>query len=375
MGSIVNLVAGFAAIVGGSARLVWPRRRPSPATRYMCGGVIAAGLSAALSAPAVLAAAAHVEPHPNVTRLLVNCIGMVAAWCAHSLLIHLVVDDAARARAAVRLQAVVLLVVITAMAALFLSAEMTYRPDFLDTFADVPEVYGYLLLFSGYVGWSMVRFVQLMGRYAGLTDRRWLQVGMRTMQIGAGLGVAWAVHKVVASTAVFLVGSSYPGSAFLASALPATCVTLIAVGICIPVGAPAVADLLLRAKRHRQYRSLATLWTTLSPVITQVRPVPATGRTIHEKLSARVVDILDALLILAPYRDGVNSDHTDAEQEAASITTALTRWTAGSDPVLDTVPEPACTMDDLDGEVAWLRRIARAMRRRPMPASDSTATN
>src|SRR5690606_9616837 len=144
MGSIVNLVAGFAAIVGGSARLVWPRRRPSPATRYMCGGVIAAGLSAALSAPAVLAAAAHVEPHPNVTRLLVNCIGMVAAWCAHSLLIHLVVDDAARARAAVRLQAVVLLVVITAMAALFLSAEMTYRPDFLDAFADVPEVYGYL---------------------------------------------------------------------------------------------------------------------------------------------------------------------------------------------------------------------------------------
>ncbi|WP_298183371.1 MAB_1171c family putative transporter [Saccharomonospora sp.] len=371
MGSIVNLAAGFAAIAGGSARLVWARGNLSPATRYLCLGVIAAGLSAALSAPGVLAAAARVEPHPNVTRLLVNCIGMVAAWCVHSLLIHLVTEETTRARTAVRFQAVVLVLVITAMSVLFLSAEMTYRPDFLDAFADLPGVYGYLLLFGGYVGWSMVRFVQLMGRYAGLTERRWLQVGMRTMQVGAGFGVAWAVHKVVASTAVFTTGSSYPGSSVLASALPAACVALVAVGVCIPVGVPAVTGLLLRTKRRRQYRSLEALWTALSPVIARVRPVDTVGQTIHERLSARVVDILDALLVLAPYRDTADSGHADAEREAASITTALARWRSGSDPVLDTVPEPGRTMDDLDGEVAWLRRVARAMRRRPAPTSDS----
>lgn len=377
MGSVVMLAAGLVAVTGGVTRFASARSPVAPATRYLCAAVIAAGLSAALSAPAVLAAAARVEPSPNFTRLVVNGIGMVAAWCLHSLLTHLVTDDPVRARRAVRIQAVILVSTIAAMSALFLSADLTYRPDFLNAFADRPPVYGYLVLFSGYVGWSMARFVHLLGRYLHLTDRRWLQVGMRTMRAGAAFGVGWALHKLVATTAVFLTGSPYPGSDTLAWALPAACVALVAVGVCVPVCAPVLARATLCCRRHVQYRRLRHLWTTLQPVIAEVRHTTVRG-SIHERLSARVVDILDALLVLTPYRrDGAprrRGGAADPGVEAALIVDALRRWRDGAAPSRGAVPGPAPTVDDLDGEIAWLARVARSLRRAHAAPPDRNRT-
>ncbi|WP_433470430.1 hypothetical protein [Saccharomonospora azurea] len=137
-----------------------------------------------------------------------------------SMLLHLVATERDRASEGVRRQAVILLATLAAMAALFLSAGTTYRPDFLSAFARLPEIAGYLLLFSGYIAWSLIRLVLLIGRYVELTDRRWLQRGLRTLQAGAGFGVAWAAHKVVAATTVFLTGVSYPGAELLAVVPP-----------------------------------------------------------------------------------------------------------------------------------------------------------
>ncbi|WP_019816298.1 MAB_1171c family putative transporter [Saccharomonospora saliphila] len=371
MGTAVMVTAGLVAVTGGTLRLFRARGRLTPATAYLCAAVITAGVSAALSAPAVLAAAARVEPAPNVTRLLVNGVGMVAAWCVQSMLTHLVSAEPARARATVRVQAVVLALTVTAMAALFLSAPTTYRPDFLDAFAHLPGIYGYLLLFATYIGWSLLRLVRLLGRYAGMTGRRWLRLGMRVMQAGAAFGAGWAVHKVLASTAVFLTGSSYPGSAVLASALPGTSVALIAVGVCVPVCAPRVARVALWARRHRQYRGLRGLWLRLSPVIVEVRHTSDRDGSIHERLSTRVVEILDALLVLAAYRDGDGGASGTAptpEHEAASVAAALARWRAGAPPTRGPAPGPGHTVDDLDGEIAWLRRLDRALRRATAPS-------
>ncbi len=388
METLVMAVAGAAAIAGGAARLVLARRHLAPATLYLCVGVIAVGLSAALSAPAVLAVAARVEPVPNLSRLLVNGAGMVAAWCVHSLLIHLVTDDGARARSAVRSQAVILLTTLATMAALFLSAGTTYRPDFLAEFARLPGIFGYLLLFSGYVAWSLARFVLLMGRYVKLTDRRWLQRGLRAMQAGAAFGLAWSMHKVAAATAVFTTGSPYPGADFLASALPAACVTLVVVGVFLPVCAPPVALRVVEARRRWRYRRLRGLWETVSPVLARTRAVePPPGSTAHERLSTRVVDILDALLVLSPYRDraaATSRTPENARREAEALVVALARWSTGKAPVNGehlaaptegASPASATTMDDLDGEAAWLCRVAEALRRLPAPNSPGTTTS
>ncbi len=388
MGTLVMTAAGTAAIVGGVVRLVLTRRHLTPATLHLCVGIIAVGLSAALSAPAVLAVAARVEPVPNLSRLLVNGAGMVAAWCVHSLLIHLVTDDGERARSAVRVQAAILLTTLATMAALFLSADTTYRPDFLAEFARLPEIFGYLLLFSGYVAWSLARFVLLMGRYVELTDRRWLQWGLRAMQAGAAFGLAWSMHKVVAATAVFATGSPYPGADLLASALPAACVTLVAVGVFLPVCAPPVARRVVAARRQRRYRRLRVLWETVSPVIAKTCAAePPPGSTAYERLSTRVVDILDAMLVLSPYRERAATTSRTAEnarREAEALVVALARWSAGKDPVNgehltgpaeDAAPASATTMDDLDGEAAWLCRVAGALRRLPASSSPGIATS
>ncbi|EIE99914.1 MAB_1171c family putative transporter [Saccharomonospora glauca] len=380
MGTLVMMVAGTAAIAGGLTRLVLARRNLTPATVHLCVAVVAVGFSAALSAPAVLAVAAHVEPVPNLSRMLVNEAGMVAAWCVHSLLIHLVTEDETRARSAVRVQAAILLATLTAMTALFLLADTTYRPDFLAAFARLPEIFGYLLLFSGYVAWSLARFVLLMGRYVELTDRRWLQRGLRVMQTGAAFGLAWSLHKIVAATAVFVTGSSYPGAEFLASALPAACVTAVAVGLLLPVCAPPLARRVVELTRLWRYRRLRGLWETLSPVITKIRTTePPATTTAYERLSTRVVDILDALLVLSPYRDGTTSSRTaaDAAREAEAVVHALARWSAGTEPVREQPTGPASTtdVDDLDGEAAWLCRVAKAMRQLPAPPSPDTTTS
>ncbi|MGW9479911.1 MAB_1171c family putative transporter [Saccharomonospora azurea] len=389
-GTVVNLIAGGSAVLGGSLRLVLARRQLTPATVHLCVAVIAVGLSAALSAPAVLAAAARVEPAPNLSRLLANAAAMAGAWCVQSMLLHLVATERDRASEGVRRQAVILLATLTAMAALFLSAGTTYRPDFLSAFARLPEIAGYLLLFSGYIAWSLIRLVLLIGRYVELTDRRWLQRGLRTLQAGAGFGVAWAAHKVVAATTVFLTGVSYPGAELLAVVLPAAAVVLVAVGLVLPTCAPPVARRVSALRRRQRYRVLGGLWQTLSPVITELRPLgQPPGSTPHERLSIRVVDILDALLVLSPHRDRpapTTRTPEDARREAGEITTALARWSAGVPPArrgTDDSPDDsaegavaasATTVDDLDGEAAWLCRVARAMRRLPPPVAPDTGT-
>ncbi|WP_197321558.1 MAB_1171c family putative transporter [Saccharomonospora sp. NB11] len=381
-GTVVNVVTGVSAMAGGALRLVLARRHLTPATLYACLAVIATGASAALSAPAVLAAAAPMEPAPNMTRLVANAAAMVGAFCVHAMLIHLVAPDSDHAATGVRRQSVILLLTLTAIATLFLSAGTTYRPDFLATFARLPGIVGYLLLLSGYIAWSLARLVVLVGRYVELTDRRWLQRGLRTMQVGAAFGVAWGVHKVVAATSVFLVGASYPGSELLAVVLPVTAVLLVVVGLLLPSCAPPIAQGASALRRRRQYRTLHGLWLTLSPVIRHLRPTPRPGSTPQERLSVRVVDILDALLVLSPYRDRpapTTRTPDDARREAHAIAMALARWSAGKPPVDAASAEGAVTpspptMDDLDGEAAWLCRVAKALRRLPVSTSQATPT-
>jgi hypothetical protein len=138
MTNMVMWIAGLSAMVGGTLRFVRARRQLSPGAVYLGAAILFVGIAAVLLAPGTLMVGSHVEPFPNAERLVADILGMIAAWCVHALLIHLVGDDANRARAAVARQTVILVVAAVAMTVLLVTARIPFNPDFVSAFLGGP---------------------------------------------------------------------------------------------------------------------------------------------------------------------------------------------------------------------------------------------
>jgi hypothetical protein len=382
MTNMVMWIAGLSAMVGGTLRFVRARRQLSPGAVYLGAAILFVGIAAVLLAPGTLMVGSHVEPFPNAERLVADILGMIAAWCVHALLIHLVGDDANRARAAVARQTVILVVAAVAMTVLLVTARIPFNPDFVSAFAERPGVLGFLLLFCAYIGWSAGNFVRLIRRYLRLTDRPWLQVGLVVSQVGAGFGVAWAIGKSVAALIVFATGRPLGLESAMSPVLAGLCVGLIAIGATVPTAGPAALRVTTWATHHYAYRALRPLRQLLSPVLLYIESAGGVdvpdSRSILERLSNRVIAVRDALLFLAPYRDAelgaaarnVSKRDPEAAAEATELGAALRAWQSGAAPITMTPPPPPRRVDDLDAETAWLLRVARAYRRSTTATGD-----
>ncbi|MDP9641245.1 hypothetical protein J2S53_001190 [Actinopolyspora lacussalsi] len=376
LSSLLMYGVGTTALLAAAYRFRSARGARTPGVVHLCGAIAGVGLSAVLSAPSTLAAAAPIEPIPNVTRLLANDLAMVAAWCVQGLLLHLVLPPE-RASAALRRQTVVLVIGIGTMSALLTVEPVPYDPEFVATYADVPAVLGYIVVFCGYIGWSQLSFIRLIRRYIRLSDRPWLRAGLTVIQLGCASALGWALSKSAASVLVFARhGDSTGIEASLSTLFSATCVGLVAFGATMPGWGPLLTGSLCRIRQHHAHRALAPLWSVLRPVVAEAdsssssSPIPG-SRRIEWRLTRRVVDIRDALLFLAPYRPAPNevtgvllAHPADPEASAAAvgIVRALRKWHSGESPMVRAprVPEPT-EIDDLDTEIAWLKRVARSL--------------
>lgn len=373
MGSALMWVAGTVAVASALVRLYRARRRLTAGVVYLCTAVATVGCSAGLVAPLTVELLMPVEPFANFTRWAANSLAMIAAWAVHALLLHLVYDRD-RARPAVQRQAALLAGALVAATALLLGADLPSAPNFVQDEGNHWQVMAYVAVFCGYVGYSLSQFVRLMGYYAGLSRRVWLRRGLAMTRLGAAIGIGWAVVKILAALSV-LTGHSGGWEGLASAVLSASCVALVGLGMTMPTWGPVCAIPLRWARHFVTDRELRPLWTRLQATFPHIdRSAPSQPDSLVWQVTRRIVEIEDALLLLAPYRRPSTTplprtSDPEATREALEIRHALLVADQGLGPPVAEPPSlPHRDLQDLDAEAAWLRRVARAYRR--LPATD-----
>lgn len=373
MSSDVLWLAGLLAVVASGYRLVRARRNLTPGAVYLCLAVSFVGTSAAVIAPGTLSLTLALEPFPNATRLVGNGLAMIAGFCLHGLVNHLVMTPQ-QARSAMRRQAVIVAACWAVMTLLLATASVSSNADFVAADGHNLHVVGYVLIFCGYIAAAATQFTRLIGRYIRLSERPWLRRGLRVVQVGAVFGIGWGIEKSASAIFVYLTGTRLLAETLASAVLSGTCVALVAIGSSMPTWGPALAAPVRWTARYHAYHALRPLWCALTeamPEITQtVEDTAGQGGSIEWRLTRRIVEIQDGLLALAPYRRAdtegqrIHRRHrpaTAAEAEAAGILAALRARRAGA-PIPLEPPKPPEQRRGLDAETAWLKQVARAYR-------------
>jgi hypothetical protein len=274
--------------------------------------------------------------------------------------------------------------------------------------ADAPLILAYRLTYLAYLSVGLFAVVRRCARYARLTGRPAVALGLRLCAVGGAIGLVYAGHEAAyallrrAGAGYPLAGVVDPGqlrNVLIVAALAPLLVgsTLPAWGERVGLGA-ALAALGRWADAYRAYRRLYPLWRDLvratPEVALQAPPPPAldalTWRDLRLRLYRRVIEIWDGRLALRPYLDaavadaarracragGVAAPEEPYVVEAAALAAGV-RAKAGQ---LPAHAPAALPLDDragetgerstpgasLDGDVDVLGRVARCYRTSPI---------
>lgn len=241
-----------------------------------------------------------------------------------------------------------------------------------------PLPYLYLYPHYGYLLVTLVTVVGLCLRYAAPARHPWLRVGLRTLAAGAVTGIVYvAVSLVALSLQEFRVDIDTWKTAITTPLYLATD-TLVLLGCAIPSLARAIGTALRLLRDRRACRDLQPLWLALyhvEPGIALLSPADA-GVELAMRLYRQVIEIRDGQLALRPYLDprapdlaralsesaSLPDDEVAAISEAAGLAVAIAARHAGRAPEDASPPTQAPRgYADLDGEIAWLRRVSLAL--------------
>jgi hypothetical protein len=387
-------------LVDGVTALAWAvvayklpsllRSPKDPARRSYWLSLFAMAAALTVLLPQVYLWLDRVTAVPNLSRLLGDSLGIVAAWAGQSLLLYAnypVVEARPRSQ---RLSWA-LVAVLAAMAVCFALAPA--QPEdraFTGHYAHVPAILAYRLIFLGWLGVAMVNFTRLSWRYAHVSLHASLRAGFRLVAVGGVLGLGYVANEVLRSGATYLNVADPLPAARLSQLLIAGFMATGLIGTTMPAwgphaGIPALVDWL---HRYHSLRRLYPLWRALyqaSPQIALFPPVPFLAdilawRKLEFRLQRRVVEIRDGQLMLRPYRHPAAIEYARelcanirlAEEEAAfvleatDLAVALQMRAAGR--VMGSVtPTPLAPVGaDLDSEAAALERVARCYRHSPL---------
>ncbi|GAA1991346.1 MAB_1171c family putative transporter [Amycolatopsis minnesotensis] len=335
---------------------------------------------------------------PDLFKLVGNSSTLVAMFGAAALVLH-TRYPADIASAKTKPRAVLLVVALVVMIATFAAphpAVLTGSFDGLYAIDPLLVLYttAYALYFGGTLLSLTAQFFQL-GRAAGPLFR----VALFLFSLGSLVGVAHNVatlvivgHNVVTGaregaggpTGVCTSAFNDP-ACFIAIGTPAIAAAIAILGFALAAAATSIARARRRNRHGRAYRRLEPLWRQLTgafPEIVRHEDQPRT-RNLHEHLSHRVVEILDGLLLLAPYRSATVLDRAaaaaDRERlagegraavvEACAIIAALRNHTDATRPTDTPPPPPAHSAPDIDAETAWLELVAVALDTSPIVGS------
>lgn len=262
---------------------------------------------------------------------------------------------------------------------------------FIQRYGRSPFVLEYRLTFLVYMGVAMANVASLSLRYARITNRPTLRLGLRLVALGGLCGLGYVLSDGLSLLSIrFQVADPLPAPALVSSVCSAAALVLTIVGSTMPAwgpraGIPAMCDWYAR---YRSLRRLYPLWAALyraQPEIALLPPPSAIQdalvfRDLGFRLYRRVVEIRDGYLLLRPYFDpdavaaatdlcaqaGLTSDTTKAVVDAASLAVALKYQACGQRPHT-AAPYPVSDRGaDLADEVVTLERVAHCFQHSPI---------
>lgn len=310
---------------------------------------------------------------PHVAQLVMQGMGLVAAWSIQVWVLHWTYPaDEARRKSGLR--AGVLLLAIALLALFFFLAPIDREvPRFLSVYATAPWMGPYYLVFLGYFGFSQADLCRMSLRYSFLVDNRILRFGLRTVALGAVFGVLYVLNTgsfTLGTLAGFTPGWPHEVPNRIAQT---GAMYLILTGATFSAWAPRIAAW---SGRYQQYRRLFPLWRALraafpaialdpqpSPAALLVRSSAFRTSRLRYRIMRLVTEINDGRLQLRPHMDpDLNSTPRTAETEADRIAAALRANAAGQSFPQNGVAE-APGGADLDAEIAWLADVADSFSR------------
>jgi hypothetical protein len=366
----------------GLTQKLWELRRSprDPARRAVCACL--AGLSAA---PIVQLFAVAIDNGTGVAHLAEmtsDAAAMIAACAGQVFLIH-ITYPALSVPTRARRRRLGLVAALAAVVILFAATPpaTAHRPG-----NDSDAVYMYVYI--SYVGISLLSVCRLSLRYARLTDRPSLRLGLWIITAGGLCGLAF-----LAVQAAMLVGDEAGVNLRQWDdrvALPLELVTqaLLLVGIIVPAWGARLAGVIRWFGDHRSYRLLHPLWLALHEANPELVLVPQDTegrrrwhRDVGFLLYRQVIEIRDGQLALRPYIDpgvaelatelgrqaGLSREGVRAAGEAAAVAAGIAAKTRGQRPhPAPPVPGSPSGGTDVTTEIAWLTRVSQAFATSPI---------
>lgn len=377
-GLVLFLIAGYRGMLRG-------RRPHKPTETPLIVSTISLGLAFVFLAPAAQVVESTLLP--SLGRLLSNVCTLVAAFEWLHVMLY-ISYPAERVPAKARARLATLLIAITVMAGMFFaSSPPTGIGVFTGLYRSQPTLAVYTLVFTGYLGFTVVDLAALALRSVR-GARAWLRLGMILIAAGCLFATSYLIEKAIGVVNELVIGSTaepYCSSEFatlsctFAIAMPALAALLMILGITLPTLGPRLEHLVRDFWYWRCLRRLQPLWETLNEALPDIpggnlRPLPLSA--ISERFYRRVIAIRDGLLTLQPYRDptdthkhreqanavGVADRHRAAAIEAADIRAALHRRRQNLPPCGYTADNNVATeQDTLTSELRWLTRVSHAL--------------
>jgi hypothetical protein len=264
-----------------------------------------------------------------------------------------------------------------AMIATFVVTMRVEHPDF--GAIDYPRQHWAMLCVLCYsAGFAAVYvpIARLAWRWSRAADEPWLRRGLTTLTVGTWVGLVYAVHHV-AYIVVLTLGFD-PYFQALAEMFPiAISILLSFAGATMPAFGPRLSAGYLWVRHLRAWWRLRPLWQAFYRARPDIRlPVPLPLRDMEGAVRRRVVEIWDGRSRVRTFmrpevRDraftagrerGLEGDELAAVVEAEVWRDALARLTRGDEPDHTEVVVAPLTGDTLPAAVAWLERVARAMK-------------
>lgn len=375
---------GIVALCWGSfpARLYHTRWwSPDPLQRANSASLGVIALTMTVFHPPVYRAIDHLTHVPNFSRLLGNCLGVVAAWLFQPVVAQL--GHAHGSRRGVLGSGRLTVAVVVALGVLFSRAALPVSAplDFQARYGAEPAIAAYRLVLMAYLGLVVARIFALSrgnGAIIRAVPQPYLRLQFRIETVGWALGAGYAAVEC-GTIALRLLGLA-PAHTY-----PTVLAYDLFIAGLFTVLSGGVFGLYQRASQHVAYRRLSPLWRdlyratptialTLPPVSFTDTPFPRTPEARLYRRAMEIRDGIDALRqqvtddIHARARiwcraRGIPSDAERPTVEALAIAAALAALHCGWAAIRPVGPRPPAIAADLDAEVRDLVPVARAYRR------------
>ncbi|WP_441247913.1 MAB_1171c family putative transporter [Kitasatospora sp. McL0602] len=291
------------------------------------------GTSAALLAPATVAAAADWPPLWRALPLLGTESRLIAVACLAAMAYDI------RGGGATRPQLALLAGLLTFEAGCYLASGASQAGSVL--IAHGPAGRAALVAYDGafvsYTLWCVGLFTLVVRRSARQVPPGLLRTGLRLVAAGGTSGLLWALAELIQLSGLVMTGRQNTAEDVLSAPLAVLTLTLGLGGATLTAWGRQAAAPVRWLRAWHSYRRLGPLWAALHAVRPEIAldgEASPWGRSVQFALYRRVIEIRDGQLALRSYVhpravEWAGGEARSAEVEAAVIAAAVEAATAG----------------------------------------------